>query len=58
MSVGCLLRLNSFWVGYHYSTEHKRLCINFIPCFTVWIAFKDGLKPKESRLNFEIYQGK
>jgi len=45
MKVGILFRFTSFWVGAHYSDRAKRLCINFLPCCTIWIAFEGGTKP-------------
>ena len=45
LTVGVLFRLGSFWVGAHYSKEKHRLCVNLLPCCTIWFAFKDGYKP-------------
>jgi hypothetical protein len=45
ITVGSLVRLKSFWMGFHYSDEHKRLCINIVPCVTVWIVFDGGTIP-------------
>ncbi|MHB1273643.1 MAG: phage protein GemA/Gp16 family protein [Rhodanobacter sp.] len=42
---GILFRLGSFWVGAHWSAQHKRLCINLIPCVTVWIVARGGDTP-------------
>lgn len=28
---------------------NRRLCINIIPCVTVWIAAHDGIEPGENR---------
>jgi hypothetical protein len=30
------------------SPYNKRLCINLLPCLTVWIAAKDGAVPEKS----------
>ena len=43
---GAMFRLKSFWIGIHYSDYCKRFCINFVPCFTVWIVLKDGQIPR------------
>jgi uncharacterized protein YhhL (DUF1145 family) len=43
--IGCLFNINSCWIGYHYSTFNKRLCINLIPFFTIYIVFKGGNLP-------------
>lgn len=43
--IGILFRLQSFWIGAHYSIACKRLCINLVPCVTIWIILKDGKAP-------------
>jgi len=43
--IGLLFRLGSFWVGVHYSPQRKRVCINVLPCITVWIVMKGGDLP-------------
>ncbi len=45
MSIGIMFRLESFWIGAHYSKRNKRWCINPIPGMTVWITKKDGIQP-------------
>lgn len=45
MKCGILVRGVSFWVGFHYSYKCKRLCVNLLPCITIWITFNNGLKP-------------
>lgn len=45
MKVGFLFRLGSSWVGFHYSKFNRRLCINLIPCCTVWIIGEGGVEP-------------
>lgn len=40
--IGLLFRLGSFWVGVHYSPQRKRVCINVLPCITVWIVMRGG----------------
>lgn len=45
MKAGVLFRLASFWVGAHWSPYNRRLCINPVPCVTVWIAFAGGRVP-------------
>ena len=42
MKAGILFRFASFWVGVHYSRIHKRVCINLLPCVTIWVTLKDG----------------
>lgn len=45
MKFGVLFRLQSFWIGIHYSPYNKRFCINLIPCVTIWIIKKGGIIP-------------
>lgn len=45
MKIGLLLRIQSFWIGIHYSPYNKRFCINLIPCVTIWIIKKGGIIP-------------
>ena len=45
-TIVCLLRLKSFWIGAHYSDEYKCLCVNFIPCFTIWFVQPGGKLPR------------
>lgn len=42
MKFGFLFRLQSAWVGLHYSKECKRYCLNIIPCCTFWWTEKGG----------------
>lgn len=44
-AIGILFRWGSCWVGAHYSTKQKRLCVNLIPFVTFWIVFKGGMRP-------------
>ena len=44
---GVLFRFESFWVGIHYSPYNKRVCINLIPCITLWITFPKGKIPEK-----------
>lgn len=43
--VGILFRLQSFWIGIHYSKSCRRWCINLIPCVTLYICKPDGQIP-------------
>ena len=45
MKFGTLFRWGSFWVGLHWSPWNKRLCINLLPCVTVWVVFPGGNEP-------------
>ena len=50
MKYGLIFQVGAWWLGAHYSTDNKRLCINIIPCFTIWIAAKDGITPHKKSL--------
>lgn len=45
MKAGILFRLASLWVGVHWSPYNRRLCINVLPCVTLWVTLKGGLTP-------------
>lgn len=45
LRVGILCRYSSLWVGVHWSSYNKRLCINLFPCVTVWVVFPGGYLP-------------
>ncbi len=44
---GVILRLNSFWIGLHYSQFNKRYCLNILPCIIIWWIKKDGKIPNK-----------
>jgi hypothetical protein len=35
---GIIFRLRSFWIGAHWSAENCRLCVNLVPCVTIWFG--------------------
>ena len=41
---GIIFRLRSFWIGVHSSPENGRVCVNLVPCVTIWF----GNPPKKS----------
>lgn len=45
MRYGILFRPGSLWVGAHWSKGNRRLCINLIPCVTIWITLRGGVVP-------------
>ncbi len=45
MRIGVLFRLSSLWVGAHWSPYNKRLCVNLVPCITIWIVLEGGIAP-------------
>lgn len=44
-TVGLLFNRHALWIGAHYSTYNRRLCINLIPCLTVWVTLPGGKNP-------------
>ena len=42
---GLLFRPGSCWVGFHWSPANKRLCVNLVPFFTIWITKPGGRTP-------------
>lgn len=47
MKVGALFNLGSFWIGAHWSSYNRRLCVNLIPCCTIWFTLKGGNVPEK-----------
>lgn len=45
MKAGIIVRLGSFWLGAHWSPYNRRLCVNLIPCVTVWVTLPGGNTP-------------
>lgn len=45
MNCGLLFRKGSLWIGAHWSPNHRRWCINLIPCVTFWITLEGGTPP-------------
>lgn len=44
-TVGLLFNRHALWIGAHYSPYNRRLCINLIPCLTVWVTLPGGKNP-------------
>lgn len=44
--IGIIFNPCAFWIGAHYSGYNKRLCINFIPFFTIYFAAAAGRRPE------------
>ncbi len=49
MKIGVLFKPGSFWIGAHWSARNRRLCVNLVPCLTIWIAMRGGTPPEDSR---------
>lgn len=45
MTAGILIRWGSCWIGWHWSPRNRRLCINLIPCVTIWLVGAGGVAP-------------
>lgn len=43
--VGVLFRWKALWTGAHWSSKHRRLCVNLIPFVTVWFTIRGGDAP-------------
>lgn len=42
---GILFRPGSLWIGAHWGGHHKRLCVNLLPCVTIWFTLAGGDTP-------------
>lgn len=42
---GLLLSRQSAWVGVHYSSHNRRLCVNLLPFVTLWWTQPGGVRP-------------
>jgi hypothetical protein len=45
MKAGVLWRWGSCWIGAHWSAQNRRLCLNILPFFTIWIVWPGGQTP-------------
>ena len=52
MKIGILFKPGSFWIGAHWSARNRRLCVNLVPCVTIWIVMKGGTLPEKFRPTF------
>lgn len=42
---GLLFKLESLWVGFYWSRKNQRLCVNPVPCVTLWVTKPGGEIP-------------
>ena len=42
---GVLVNWKALWVGAHYSKSDQRLCVNPVPCVTIWVCKPYGKLP-------------
>lgn len=42
---GLMVNWRALWVGAHYSKHDKRLCLNLLPCVTLWWTRPGGKLP-------------
>lgn len=47
MKAGLLFNWRGLWIGAHYSSFNKRLCMNLIPCVTIWVCWEGGKVPQK-----------
>ena len=45
MKTGMVFKAGSLWLGAHWSAYNKRLCINILPCITIWVVMPGGTVP-------------
>lgn len=45
VAAGMLFRPGSLWVGAHWSSHNRRLCVNVVPCVTLWLTWPEGRRP-------------
>lgn len=45
MKAGFKFQLGGLWVGAHWSRHNRRLCVNLVPCLTVWVTLPGGKTP-------------
>lgn len=45
MRIGVIFQPGGLWIGAHWSTYNKRLCVNLLPCCTIWLMLKGGRPP-------------
>jgi hypothetical protein len=45
VAAGIRFRLGSLWIGAHWSAQNRRLCVNFLPCCTLWLVWPGGIRP-------------
>jgi hypothetical protein len=43
---GFLFRKGSFWIGAHWASYNKRLCVNILPMVTIWFIWQGGVAPR------------
>jgi hypothetical protein len=53
MKVYFLVQGGAFWIGAHYSTDTKRLCIQLVPFLTICIVGEGGQVPRQIRARQE-----
>lgn len=58
MKVYFLFQEGAFWIGAHYSSDTKRLCINPVPFLTLCLVFEGGQVPRQirDRINTEYHK--
>lgn len=44
-SFGLCIQPGGVWVGAHWSKHNRRLCVNLLPCVTLWFTAVGGKQP-------------
>jgi hypothetical protein len=42
---GLVLNWRAAWVGAHWGSHNRRLCVNLLPFVTLWITLPGGQEP-------------
>ncbi len=45
---GVLFNGGAFWLGWNWSPFNRRLCVNLVPCITVWVKLAGGKPPERA----------
>jgi len=43
--LGVLFNPSAVWFGAHWSGFNRRLCVNVVPCLTLWVVLPGGTEP-------------
>jgi hypothetical protein len=44
-AAGAVLNWRAFWIGAHWGSINRRLCVNLLPFVTLWLTFPGGTEP-------------
>lgn len=49
MRFGLLINPGALWIGAHWSPSNRRLCVNVVPCCTLWLTLPGGVVPDRAK---------